>query len=200
MMSFDENNPPAGGDHPKKAEVFSFLWEVVKIVTISLAIILPVRYYLVQPFFVKGASMEPSFEDGDYILVDELSYEFNEPSRGDVVIFRYPLDPSQFFIKRVIGLPGETVEIKDNKVIIYNQTSPNGSVLKESYLEKTQQTLGNLRMKLESDEYFVLGDNRFQSSDSRRWGPLDRKLITGRAFVRPWPLPRATKFPQVQYN
>src|SRR3989338_11483072 len=102
-----------------KNEVLSFIWETTKVVAISLAIILPIRYYLVQPFFVKGASMEPSFEDGDYLLVDEISYRFSEPIRGDVIIFRYPEDRSQFFIKRIVGLPGETVEIKNNKVIIY---------------------------------------------------------------------------------
>src|SRR3989344_4060631 len=100
------------------SEIASFFWETIKIVVISLIIILPIRYFIVQPFFVKGASMESNFEDGDYIFVDELSYGFGDPERGDVVIFRYPLDQSQFFIKRVIGLPNETVEIKEGKVII----------------------------------------------------------------------------------
>src|SRR3990167_6829816 len=99
-----------------KSELLAFIWETTKVVVISLAIILPIRYYLVQPFFVKGASMEPNFEDGDYLLVDELSYRFSVPKRGDVVIFRYPQDPSQFFIKRIIGLPDETIEIKNNTV------------------------------------------------------------------------------------
>ena len=186
-------------DKPR-IEVLVFIWEVIKIVVISLAIILPVRYYLVQPFFVKGASMEPNFEDGDYILVDELSYDFHSPTRGDVIIFRYPLDPSQFFIKRVIGLPDETIEIKDNKVIVYNQKNKNGFVLDELYLDKSQKTLGNMRVKLDENEYFVLGDNRLQSSDSRRWGPVDQNLITGRAFIRPWPFNRAAKVPKIIYT
>src|SRR3989344_8898539 len=92
-------------------ELLAFVWETIKVVVISLAIILPIRYYLVQPFFVKGASMEPSFEDGDYLLINEISYRFSAPERGDVIVFRYPKDRSQFFIKRIVGLPGETVEI-----------------------------------------------------------------------------------------
>ncbi|HEY4520273.1 MAG TPA: signal peptidase I [Candidatus Paceibacterota bacterium] len=194
-MSFNgEPQEPSSG-----REIASFFLEVVKIVIISLAIILPVRYYLVQPFFVKGASMEPSFEDGDYILVDELSYGFKDPSRGDVVIFKYPLDKSQFFIKRVIGLPGETIEIKGGQVMIYSTNKPEGFILKESYLDSTQKTLGTLRMRLDDEEYFVMGDNRIQSSDSRRWGALNRDLITGKAFIRPWPFDRAAKVTPVAY-
>src|SRR5438876_443867 len=121
-----ENTQPQS---PLKDEILAFIWETIKIVVISLVIILPIRYYLVQPFFVKGASMESNFLDGDYIFVDELSYQFSNPNRGDVVIFRYPVDRSQFFIKRVIGLPGETIEIKDNKVIIHNQQRPEGFTL-----------------------------------------------------------------------
>src|SRR3989338_6524172 len=171
-----------------KSEVLVFIWETIKVVIISLAIILPIRYYLVQPFFVKGASMEPNFEDGDYLLVNEISYRFSEPTRGDVIIFRYPLDPSQFFIKRIIGLPSETVAIKNNVVTIYNKNKPEGFVLDESYLAPEQKTLGNSITKINDDEYLVLGDNRLQSSDSRRWGLVGRSLITGKAFLRPWPI------------
>ncbi len=181
-------------------EILAFLWETVKIVVVSLAIILPIRYYLVQPFFVKGASMESNFEDGDYIFVDELSYQFESPKRGDVVIFRYPLDQKEFFIKRVIGLPGETVEIKDNKVIIHNADHPDGFVLDEPYLDPGQETLGNSRIKLDDNEYFMLGDNRLRSSDSRIWGPVNRSLITGKAFVRLWPLNRAAHIEGATYS
>ena len=182
-----------------KSDILAFVWETIKVVVISLAIILPIRYYLVQPFFVKGASMEPNFEDGDYILVDELSYRFSVPERGDVVIFRYPLDPSQFFIKRIIGLPNETVEIKDNTVTIYNEDEPEGSVLDESYLAPEQKTIGNSVTKLDDNDYFVLGDNRLQSSDSRRWGLLNKSLITGKAFLRPWPITKTVKIPPIYY-
>ncbi len=196
----EENKPFQEFREPSlSSEVLAFLWETIKIVVISLIIILPIRYYIVQPFFVKGASMESNFEDGDYLFVDELSYGLGDPVRGDVVIFRYPLDRSQFFIKRVIGLPNETVDIKDNKVTIYNALHPEGVVLNETYLDSGQQTLGATRIKLDDNEYFVLGDNRFRSSDSRTWGALNRSLITGRAFIRLWPFSKVAKIPSVAY-
>ena len=182
------------------SEVFAFFWETIKIVTISLIIILPIRYYIVQPFFVKGASMESNFHDGDYLFVDELSYQLGIPSRGDVVIFREPIKQKEFYIKRVIGLPNETVEIKNNKVIIYNTQNPQGLVLTETYLDASQQTLGTMRMKLDDNEYFVLGDNRLRSSDSRVWGALNKSLITGKAFIRLWPFSKVAKIPNVEYN
>lgn len=184
---------------PKNLGGLAFIWETVKIVVISLAIIIPIRYFLVQPFFVKGASMEPTFEDGDYILIDEISYRFKEPVRGEVVVFRFPEDRSQFFIKRVIGLPGETVEIKDDKVVIYNAKNPQGFGLPENYLDQGQHTMGNTRLKLDPNEYFVMGDNRLRSSDSRRWGPLNESLITGRVFFRAWPVREFGTIPAAEY-
>jgi len=169
----------------------NFGWEILKIVIISLAIIIPIRYFLIQPFFVKGASMEPNFLDGDYLIIDEISYRFESPERSDVIIFRYPLDPSQFFIKRVIGLPGETIKIKDGKITIYNQeTAKEGIVLDESSYVDNVYTPGDLEITLKSNEYFVLGDNRRASSDSRKWGALPRKYIIGQAWVRAWPVYR----------
>ena len=176
-----------------------FIWETVKIVVISLAIILPIRYYLVQPFFVNGASMEPNFENGDYLLVDEISYRFREPARGDVIIFRYPQNPSQFFIKRIIGLPEETVTIKKNSVKIYNQQNPDGFLLQENYLSSEQQTLGDMTIKMDDNDYFVLGDNRLQSSDSRRWGTVNKTLITGKPFFRAWPVTKASRIKGAKY-
>ena len=197
-QNFNNLNVKTGSGYAKK-EVLIFIWETVKLVIVSLAIILPIRYYLVQPFFVKGASMEPSFEDGDYLLIDEISYRFNRPERGDVIIFRYPQDTSQFFIKRIIGLPEETVEVKNNKVIIYNKKTPQGFSLGEKYLSQNQQTLGDMVLKLDDNDYFVLGDNRLQSSDSRRWGAVNKALIVGRAFLRPWPVNRMAKLNGASY-
>ncbi|MBI4160765.1 MAG: signal peptidase I [Candidatus Yanofskybacteria bacterium] len=97
------------GKHAQRSNGLSFIWETVKIIIVSLAIIVPIRYFIVQPFFVKGASMESSFADGDYILIDEITYRFRNPDRGEVVVFRFPEDHSQFFIKRIIGLPNETL-------------------------------------------------------------------------------------------
>lgn len=188
-------------DQNSQGGKLSFIWETAKIIIISLAIILPIRYYLVQPFFVKGASMEPSFEDKDYLLIDELSYRFNPPKRGEIIVFRYPYDDEHpFYIKRIIGLPNETVEIRNNTVKIFDDDHKNGFILKETYLDSFQKTLGDVIVRLKSDEYFVMGDNRLQSSDSRRWGTLNKKFITGRAMIRLWPINMMTKFKQVQYN
>jgi len=143
--------------------------------------------------------MEDNLHDGDYLLIDEISYRFNDPKRGDIIVFRYPENPSQFFIKRIIGLPGETVEIKNDEVTIYNDDFKQGLKLEENYLSLNQQTIGNLRSELDGDEYFVLGDNRLQSSDSRRWGELNKSFITGKAFLRLWPFNRLTKIPVISY-
>ncbi|MFH1671419.1 MAG: signal peptidase I [Candidatus Portnoybacteria bacterium] len=168
----------------KKA--LSFVWEVVKIVVISLAIILPVRYYLIQPFFVRGASMEPNFDNGQYLIINEIGYRLEEPGRSEVIVFRYPLDPSQYYIKRIIGLPNETVEVKDGRVFI------NNSILDESsYLPKETFTQGDTRVKLGEGEYFVLGDNRKASSDSRQWGALPQTNVTGQVWIRAWPFDQA---------
>lgn len=170
-----------------------FVWETTKIVVISLAIIIPIRYFLIQPFFVRGASMEPNFDSGQYLVVDELSYRFQNPNRGDVIVFEYPLDPSQYYIKRIIGLPRETVEIKDGNIIIYNIENPKGFILDESsYLSKEDSYTNNsLKMTLDSGEYFVLGDNRNASSDSRRWGPVSEDEIVGKVWIRAWPFDSA---------
>jgi len=176
-------------------KLFIFIWEIVKIVAISLAIIIPIRYYLIQPFFVRGASMEPNFDDGQYLVIDEISYRFNDPDRGDVIVFKYPLDPSQYYIKRVIGLPGEKIEIKDNSIFIYNSEFPQGIILNESYyLPEGRITRGNINVKLNDDEYFVLGDNRSASSDSRQWGSLSKDNIIGRVWLRAWPFDSAKIF------
>ncbi len=169
-------------------KIFIFIWETIKIVIISLAIIIPVRYYLIQPFFVRGASMTPNFDNGQYLVVDEISYRFEGPERGEVIVFKYPLDTSQYYIKRIVGLPEETVEIKDGQVIIYNQNYPQGMVLDESsYLAVSTITWGETKIELAQDEYFVLGDNRQASSDSRQWGELVEKNIIGRVWLRAWP-------------
>jgi len=178
-----------------------FLWEIIKIAAVTLIIVVPVRYFLFQPFFVKGASMEPNFEDGQYLIVDELSYHLREPQRGEVVIFRYPQDPKQFYIKRLIGLPGETIEINEGQVKVYNQKNPTGFILEESsYLGKNTVTYGQVKITLKEGEYFVLGYNRQASFDSRRWGILPKKNIIGRALLRAWPPQDALWLSAPQYN
>ena len=129
--------------------------------------------------------------DGDYLIIDEISYRFEKPERGDVVIFRYPLDPSQFFIKRIIGLPGETVKVQDGKVFVFNAEASNNEIaLDESAYLDNVYTPGNLEMTLKDNEYFVLGDNRRASSDSRKWGTVPRKYVLGQTWLRAWPFSR----------
>ncbi|MCD6232890.1 signal peptidase I [bacterium] len=164
-----------------------FLFEIFKVVVISLAIVIPVRYFLFQPFLVKGSSMEPNFHNGDYLIVDEISYRFESPKRGDVIVFHYPRNPSQLFIKRILGLPGETVKIANNTIEV---VKPNGRKVmldESSYLQK-EGFRGKEEVKLGDNEYFVLGDNRMNSSDSRFWGPVPRNYIIGRVVLRGWPL------------
>jgi len=138
------------------------------------------------PFIVRGASMEPNFHNGDYLMIDEVSYRFSDPERGEVIVFKNPQNPSQKFIKRIIGLPGEAVQIIGGKVIILKEEK--GQTLDESsYLSEFFETPGNLTISLAADEYFVLGDNRFSSFDSRRWGVLPKENILGKVFFRAWP-------------
>lgn len=178
--------------------IVDFIKEIIKVVIISAAIVVPIRYYLIQPFFVSGSSMVPQFHNGEYLIIDEFSYRNALPERGDVVVFRYPKDPSQFYIKRIIGLPGETIQIKDEKVIIYDKDKriyPWGLALDESgYLQKGEITKGNIDLALGDNEYFVMGDNRQASSDSRYWGPVDKKFIMGKVWIRAWPFNEAKIF------
>lgn len=165
--------------------------DIVKVLFISLAIVAPIRYFIVQPFIVRGMSMEPNFFDGEYLVVDEVSYYFREPRRGESIVFRYPYNPRQFFIKRIIGLPGETVKITEGRIKIINKQIPEGFWLDESSLGlEDRYTSPNIEITLGKDEYFVLGDNRDESSDSRVWGPLKKKFIVGRVFIRAWPISR----------
>lgn len=173
-----------------------FFWELIKVFLLAMAIIVPVRYFLVQPFFVRGASMEPNFTDGEYLVIDELSYRLREPRRGDVVVFQYPGNKSQFFIKRLVGLPGETVEVGQGQVLIKNKIHPQGVLLDETqYLPGDVRTGGSVSITLQDDEFFVLGDNRPSSSDSRSWGVLEREAIVGRAWLRAFPVDRLGVIP-----
>jgi len=176
------------GDTPSLARrTLNFVGELVHVVVISLAIILPIRYFLIQPFYVNGASMEPNFHDHEYLIIDEISYRFSEPERGDIIVFRYPDDPRQFFIKRIVGLPGERIVIANGKVYIYDDEHPDGQTLNEKkYLDNTF-TPGDKDIKLSNDEYFLMGDNRTASMDSRAFGPVPRRFVIGKVMFRGWP-------------
>ena len=187
----DRSNDTQGQQPEQSPSIFSrgisFVGELLHVVLISLAIIVPVRYFLIQPFYVKGASMEPNFLDHQYLIIDEISYRFSEPLRGDIVVFRYPNDPRQYFIKRVIGLPGDRVSISGGSVTIYDKDHPKGFVLDEKSYLGTLATGGAKDIKLGPDEYFLLGDNRSASLDSRVFGAVPRTYIIGRVWLRGWP-------------
>jgi signal peptidase I len=194
------NTPPdARGEGKQVSAVWLFVWDFLKIFVIALAIIIPIRFYLFQPFIVTGQSMLPTFHDGEYLIIDEISYRITDPKRGEVAVIRSPQDASQFFIKRIIGLSGETVEISGGKVVITNEEFPRGFALSENYLPASLSTFGNLRISLNDDQYFVLGDNRIASSDSRVFGPITRDSLVGRVFVRAFPLNRFNFFQAPAY-
>lgn len=171
----------------------NFFTELLKFVLIAAAIVVPLRLFVAQPFIVSGASMEPTFLNGQYLIVDELTYHFGAPKRGDVIIFRYPKDPSQFFIKRIIGLPGETVSVVGGTVEVQKADGTKVD-LPEEYVVN-QGNGPDATYPVGEGEYFVMGDNRPESSDSRYWGLLPRSDIVGRAFVRLLPIQTFGIFP-----
>ena len=156
--------------------------EFLIIVVLAVIIVVPIRMFIFQPFLVKGSSMEPNFHNGDYLIIDEISFRLRTPQRGEVIVFKYPENPSQKFIKRIIGLPGETIEVNEGKVRI---TGPQEDfVLDENVYLSGVKTIGVDTLKLAADEYFVLGDNREHSSDSRYWGSVPRANLIGRVWWR----------------
>ncbi len=180
--------------------------EMARVFLLAVVIIIPVRVFLFQPFFVQGSSMEPNFQDGEYLVISEFGYKqtkigWNEDSfeikpfkkivRQDVAVFRFPKNEEEFFIKRVIGLPGESVEIRQGKVLIFNEEYPEGFVLDESaYLGPEVLTSDLPRMKIGPNQYFAMGDNRMFSYDSRAFGPIGKEKIIGRVLLRAWPTNR----------
>jgi signal peptidase I len=170
-----------------------FFTELLKFAALAAIIVFPVRFFVAQPFVVSGASMNPTFANGQYLIVDELTYHFASPQRGDVIVFRYPKDPTQFFIKRIIGLPGETVQIKNGQVYIQKDNG-DPQPLNEPYVVN-QGNGQDMTRALGPDEYFVMGDNRPESSDSRTWGILPRNEIIGHVFLRLLPINTANVLP-----
>lgn len=160
--------------------------ELILFALLSLAIVAPIRIFIAQPFIVSGSSMFPTFKNNDYLIIDELSYRLGEPERYDVVVFRYPLDTTKFFIKRIIGLPGEIIDIRGKDIFIKNTGNPDGFKLDQSFINNEMST--NKHYELKNGEYFVLGDNRNSSSDSRVWGVLPREFLIGKAYLRLYPL------------
>ena len=197
-----DNNKIQAQNPPKGVKKFLlFVWEFVKIAVVALIIVVPIRYFLFQPFIVSGASMSPNFATGDYLIVDEISYRFAAPQRGDVIVFNASFIPGyngERFIKRVIGLPGDTVDITDGKVEIIKGGKT--TVLDEKYLPADLKTYGYSlsnsyiastlpkEITLKAGQYFVMGDNRLNSYDSRFWGVLPASDIIGKASLRVLPI------------
>jgi len=169
-------------------EVLIFLLDSLKILLIALAIVIPIRMLLFQPFMVRGSSMEPNYHSSDYLIIDELSYRLRDPQRGEVIVFQYPLNPSYRYIKRIIGLPGETITIKDGEVSINRADGEPQKIDESMYLSartlESFKTVNYGPLSLGVTDYFVMGDNRMNSSDSRNWGALPIKNITGRVLLR----------------
>ena len=178
----------------------TFLSDIFKFAIIALVIVIPFRMFIAQPFIVSGASMSPTFETGQYLIIDQVTYEFDTPERGDVIIFKFPEDPSKFFIKRVIGLPGEKVEIDGSTVTVENVADGTRLTLDETYVSEANRRSDFLTVTLGEHEYFVMGDNRAASSDSRIWGPVTDDLIVGRALVRLLPLKEFSLFPGIFHS
>lgn len=180
-------------------KIGAFFLDFIEIVVIALAMFVIMYLFLFQPHQVKGNSMYPNFYDGEYLLTDKISYRLNQPRRGEVIIFKAPKNEDYDYIKRIIGLPGETVKISNGKVWV------NGNLLKEYYLPADSQTFGGnfwqegQALPIPANQYFVMGDNRNHSSDSRDWGPVPKENIIGKAWFRYWPLKQIGLLPKVGY-
>ncbi len=181
-------------------QFFASVLEVVEVALVAVAAVFLIRTFLVQPFLVSGSSMVPNFKNGDYLLIDELTYHLRAPERGEAIVFRYPKDESTYFIKRIVGLPGERVVLKDNTITIFNKEHPDGFTMDEKeYLPVSFVTSGNEDVTLGPAEYFAFGDNRSASFDSRSWGTLPKKDIVGLVRLRLWPVMEFRAFAAPQY-
>jgi len=186
----------------KMQQTKSFIKETAYIIVISLIIVLPIRAFIAQPYVVSGASMDNTYQDGNYLIIDEISYRFQLPKRGEVIVLKapasalelqkVPITQTVYYIKRIIGLPGETVEINGDEVKIYNKENPDGKVLNEPYVNIDKNVPSQFseikeKITLKDNEYFVMGDNRHNSSDSRLWGVLQKANIVGKSYIRLFP-------------
>ena len=196
-----ESEAPDITDHlpsPLK-RIVNFFLDFVETAVVALSIFVVVYLFLVQPHEIKGGSMEPTFNNNEYILTDKISYRFKEPKRGDVVIFKAPKNPDVDYIKRIIGLPGERIKIQNGAIYI------NGKKLSEPYirditsLTSTQYLQEGVETTVPEGYFFVMGDNRTGSMDSREFGPIAENVIIGHAILRYWPLPALGLVPSVSY-
>ena len=165
-----------------------FIFDLIKLMVIAFIIVWPIHRFIFQPFYVVGPSMEPNFYDNEYLIIEKTSYYLTEPKRGEVIVFQSPANPENYLIKRIIGLPNEKLTIEKGEIYIYNNSFPQGLVLDEQgYLSPGTVTPGSIDVQLSENEYYVLGDNRNMSLDSRVFGSVKQEYITGRAWFRGWP-------------
>ncbi len=170
-------------------KIYTFLIDTVQTLLLVFAVFLVIYIFLFRPFQVSGNSMVPTFSNKQYILTNIIALKFGKPKQGDVIVFKSPPDPEKDYIKRVIGVPSDTVYIKDGDVYL------NGKILDQSkYLKPSVKTYGgsflheNEPVSVPSDQYLVMGDNRGGSSDSREWGFVPFKSVIGKSFFVYWPL------------
>lgn len=172
--------------------------DILEIVVFAIGIFFFVYLLIMRPHKIKGASMHPNYPDGEYLLTEKVSYYLHEPQRGDVVVFKPPVSEDEY-IKRILALPGDTVSLQNGKFYI------NGRLLNESYISDNIYTSGgeyledNSTKIIPEGEYLTIGDNRPHSYDSRSWGPITRKAITGRAWLVYWPPKNAGTVEKVNY-
>lgn len=198
-LNLDPNNDENNGEKKNGlATAGMFFLELVRVAIMAAVTVGLIRYFIFKPFYVEGQSMEPTYEESQYLIIDEITYRFHEPKRGEVIVLRAPIVEKDYYLKRIIGLPGDQIKVENNKVIIYNTQNPRGVLLEEKYL--TETTPGTANYTLGPDEYFVMGDNRDASFDSRRFGPIKRNTIVGRTWFRGWPLSKITLFEPPTYN
>lgn len=182
------------------SKLLSFVENVLYIGS-AVALAFLIQTFIIRPFIVSGSSMDPIIKNRQYLIIEEVTYRFNQPQRGDVVVFKSPPEPKKYYIKRIIGLPGDTVIIRGNEVIIKNAENPNGFTLKEDFLVHNSRVNNNMEKVVTEGNYFVMGDNRDGSYDSRGWGLLPEKNISGRALLRLLPLNAISYLPgKVDYE
>ncbi|MFH0926275.1 MAG: signal peptidase I [bacterium] len=174
----------------QKDEALKLVKEYAEIFLIAIVLALIIRTFIVQAFKIPSGSMIPTLQIGDHILVNKFIFKFKKPNRKEIVVFKYPLDKKRDFIKRVIGLPGETIELKDRVVYINNEP------INEPYAMYSSSSIDSSNftpITVPDNSYFMMGDNRDSSMDSRYWGVLEDKLLIGKAFIIYWSWNREAK-------